>query len=64
MFSGVIFYGNMKDLTLQKQSQENKGYVYSSDTLVITAKSETYTALFPHSGNYSLDQVYKVKNLT
>jgi len=54
----------MKDLTLQKQSQENKGYVYSSDTLVITAKSETYTALFPHSGNYSLDQVYKVKNLT
>ena len=63
MFSGVIFYGNMKDLTLQKQSQQKKGYVYSSDTLVITAKSETYTALFPHSGNCISIQVYNVKNL-
>ena len=50
----------MKDLTLQKQLQQNKGYVYSSNTLVVTAKHETYTALFPYSGK---DIVVRRSNL-
>jgi len=57
----------MKDLTLQKQTQNNKGYVYTSDTLVITAKSEMYTALFPHSGKditYILVNTYLFGKLT
>ena len=47
----------MKDLTLQKQSQQNKGYVFMSNTLVITAKDKTYTALFPHSGKDIVDEL-------
>jgi len=50
LFTEVIFYGNQQDLTLQKRSLENEDYVFSSDTVVITAKDQTYTALFPHSG--------------
>ena len=51
--SDVILYGNLKDLTRQKQSQGKHGYTYSSDTVVLTAKDQTVTALFPHSGKNS-----------
>ena len=61
-FADVIFYGNQKDLTLQKRSQGKKGYVFSSDTLVITTNDETYTDLFPHSGKNRVVLLYNIIN--
>jgi len=57
IFSGVILYDNLTDLTLQARAKHRTGYVHNSGTVVITERNNIYTALFPHSGKNSINSL-------